>query len=416
MKKLLVCFLLIVSLCVAALCSCTGQVTPDRDNGEEDTPENGGAQIPETPEEPGEKGDQGEKIAVVRYGSYMLDAGEANYFASYYKHLFLTSLNDAGVFATDVQPFWESKAEDGRRYSEVLSESFKEYISGLLISNALFDRYSELEKTDKEKIKQLAEDKLNKYGGEAAFNRASSKYGFDYDDYKTCVEYLYKASMAQAVIFGENGENLTSFPAECEEYYKDNYSRVKLLFLRDKDIIYIDGNGEQQTRPLTDSEKAEREEAVYALSEAIKNKANNSSGPRINSDMFKYYYEKSDSEQKMFETGYYFAENAELTTAFAEEFPEIVEKSLSMKVGEYAEVKCSVGTCFIYKDSLVANAFTNKDNIYFSDFYTDALYSVYSKMLASYAEDVVFEEQFEDIDIIDIPRNYEFIIFIIRHL
>ena len=49
---------------------------------------------------------QNRKNAVARYGSYMLDVGEANYFASYYKHLFLTSLNDAGIFATDVQPFW----------------------------------------------------------------------------------------------------------------------------------------------------------------------------------------------------------------------------------------------------------------------------------------------------------------------
>ena len=350
---------------------------------------------------------QNRKNAVARYGSYMLDVGEANYFASYYKHLFLTSLNDAGIFATDVQPFWESKAEDGRTYSEVLCESFKEYISGLLISNALFDRYSELEKTDKEKIKQLAEDKLNKYGGEAAFNRAASKYGFDYDDYKTCVEYLYKASMAQMVIFGENGENLASFPTECQEYYEQNYTRVKLLFLRDKEINYIDGNGQQQTRPLTDLEKAEREEAVYALSTAIKNKETGENG-QISTDMFKFYYDKSDSDKNMYELGYYFCSNADSTEEFAEEFPEIVERSLSMKVGEYAEVKCSIGTCFIYKDSLAANAYTNKDNVYFSDFFADALYSVYSEMLATYAEDVIFEEKFEKIDIVGLPKNYEF--------
>ena len=351
--------------------------------------------------------------AVARYGSYMIDGGEANYLASYYKYRYLVGLADSGISGYDTPTFWESKSESGESYGSLLEKSFKEYVSGILVANALFEKYSKLESSDKEKIKQMKERALESYGSEEKFNEAAAKYGFDYEDYKGAVELLYKATKAQTVIFGASGEKLSSYPTECSEYYENNYSRVSLLFLRDEEIIEKDENGIVTIRPITDEERALRQEYADTLRTAIYNRVNNLDGERITPEMFELFYKKSDSDLNRYR-GYYLAKNAESTVELATQFPEIVDKAMSMKVGEYAELECSIGVCFIYKEALDKNAFTDKDNVFFSDFYSDALYSIYSDMLGVYAPDVIFSDKFSEIDVVSIPKNYQFVIGVIQ--
>lgn len=349
--------------------------------------------------------------AVARYGSYMVDEGEAVYLASYFKYRFLSGLSDSGIDSYDTEWFWESESEgEGTKtYGELLREGFEEYISGILVANALFDKYSSLEKADKEKIKTIKERAIENYGSEEKFNEAAAVYGFDYDDYSGAVELLYKATMAQIVIFGTNGEKLSSFPEECADFFGENYSRVSLLFLRDEEILVKNEDGSTTLRPITDEERAEREGYAERLRTTIYNRQNGIDGEKITPEMFEYYYKKSDSDLDMYRN-YYLAESAESTVELATAFPEVVDAALSMQVGDYKEVECSIGVCFIYKEALEDNAYTDKNNLFFSDFYSDAIYSVYSEMLALYAPDVIFADKFYGIDVVSIPKNYKFII------
>ncbi len=344
--------------------------------------------------------------SVVSYGSYMLSEGEACYFASYYKYRFLVGLSDMGIEGYDTEAFWQRESSEGVTYGELLEKSYREYLSGILVANALFDKYSDLDKTDKENIEALAEASLKNHGGEKSFNEKSARYGFDYDDYKSAVEYLYKAAAAQSEIFGKNGEKLSAFPDECADYYDKKYSRVSLMFLRDEEMLDTDENGKEILRPITEEEKKEREAIVSALRTAIENRKNGAEG-RITPEMFEYYYEKSDSDMEMYRS-YYFKDGSEATDEFASVFPEAVSASLSMQVGEFSEVDCSIGTCFIYKEELNASAFTDSENPFFSDFYSGAVKEIYSDMLALYASDVSFSERMDRVDIISLPKNYEF--------
>ncbi len=346
------------------------------------------------------------KNSVVSYGSYMLSSGEANFFASRFKNYFLVSLGSEGY---DTDWFWESESPEGKTYGTLLEEGYREYIASILVASSLFDRYAKLERSDKEIIKEITENTLERFGSEEKFNEAAAKYGFDYDDYKNAAEYLYKVNSAQTAIFGQDGSKLSSFPEECDEFYRENYSRVSLMFLRDEEIIETDENGSMYLRPITEEEKADRESYAKELRDAISNAENGTDGKRITPEMFEFYYRKSDSDMDMYRS-YYFSEYAESTSEFMTEFPEIVEKALSMKTGEYAEVECSIGICFIYKEELDTNGYTDKDNPFFSDFYSDAVYPIYSEMLSLYASDVEFSEKFESKNILSIPKNYEFAI------
>ncbi len=348
--------------------------------------------------------------SAVRYGSYMLDAGEAGYFASYFKYRFLVGL---GADAYDADWFWESASESGESYGELLERGYREYVSGILVANALFDRYSKLEKADKQYIEKLLDEAIARHGSKEKFNEKAAKYGFDFDDYETCVEYMYKATVARSAIFGNEGEKLSSFPEECTDYYTENYSRVSLLFLRDEKILEKNEDGIYAERPMTEAEREEREGYISELREAISNKHNGTDGKLITPEMFEFYYKKSDSDLDMYRS-YYLADGSAPTEELASAFPEAVEKALSMQIGEYAEVDTSIGVCFIYKEALAESGYTDKDNPFFSDFYSNAVYSIYADMLALYAPEVEFTEKLSEVNILTVPKNYEFIISISR--
>jgi hypothetical protein len=99
---------------------------------------------------------------------------------------------------------------------------------------------------DVEYLKQgLSETKelvLALYNLVKEFNEIYAEHGFDFDDFKDAAELLYKEKAVKARIYGENGENMQSFPESCDEYF-ENYSHVKLLFIRTEDKFELDSKG-----------------------------------------------------------------------------------------------------------------------------------------------------------------------------
>jgi hypothetical protein len=271
----------------------------------------------------------------------------------------------------------------------------------MLISIALFESKSSLASSDKQRIEEIAKRPLTKYGSVEEFNKVGAKYGFDYDDYRSCVELIYKATAAKSYFMGADGRKVSE--ADVEEYL-GKYSHVSLLFISDELIYEENGNGELESRPLTDSERKEREEIANRLRELIAN-------GNVSAETFEYYYPKSDSDQEMFATGYHLKMGARSTDAFAANYPQVVSKALEMNFGEFAEVECKIGSCFIYKyekaDSEAITKIDPENNPFFSDFYTDAADYAFQKMLSPEVEKVEFSKGFDAISILDIPQNYE---------
>lgn len=356
--------------------------------------------------------------AVVRYENVTADEGAVRYLASYYKMLYLRSLNSAGISAFDGEEFWNSISEEGKSYGEHFEEGFREYLASLIAANNIFLSYSKYTPEDKYRVAATVEEILKYKANNSVsdFNSMAEPYGFDHDDFSNAAALLYKAERAKEILYGINGENLKSFPEECAKYY-ETYSHVSLIFIRTEQVfeydeegkLVYDEEGNVRLRDLTEDERAERQGIIDTLTCAIEAKKNGEN-MQITPTMFENFLAKSDSDKTMNDVGYYFHGNANATREFAEAFPEVVEASLAMDKYEYRRVDCSIGVCFIYKYDLADKAYSDSDNVFFSDFYSDASDYLYGDIIETLSDYVAFSDSYGEIDLLSIPVIKDFYI------
>ena len=216
-------------------------------------------------------------------------------------------------------------------------------------------------------------------------------------------------------IYGEDGSNMKSFPAECNEYF-NTYSHVKLLFIRTEDKFKVDENGNRERDennrdiliPLTDAEKAERGEIIAKADAAIQALIDKSGDFRMTPEYFNTLITKYDEgEPYMRNTGYYFSTESSYTLEFAEENPDIVKRSLEMEIGSYSKVNYDGGVCFIYKYANSEGAYmdTSADGC-FADFYALAAENSFYEAIYDVISDVKVKDKYYSIDVTEIPYNY----------
>ena len=354
--------------------------------------------------------------AVVKYDNVTMDAGCVRYFASYYKMIYIRTLRSSGVMASDTEAFWEKTDSEGVSEGEKFKKSFDEYIASLIAAESVFTENGSYTAEDKLTVTLTAEEILEDRaeGSVSKFNAAAKKYGFDYDDFCNALAILYKSQRAQEIVYGVDGENLSAFPDQCKKYL-DTYSHVSLIFIRTEDILVKDDKGDfvydalgnPVTRKLTEEEREEREASIETLTAAID--AKNSGGDKqITPEMFEIYLKKSDGDPEMTDRGYYFNPNASATVEFSGEFPEVVEAALEMEKYEYRRVDCSIGVCFIYKYDVTSDAYTDKEDLFFSDFYKDASAYLFTEVLETIIPEVGFTDAYKEIDVLSIPLIEEF--------
>ena len=356
--------------------------------------------------------------AVVTYENVRVDAGALRYLAAYYKVTYIKALRASGVNANDDERFWNRTDESGKTYRELYTESFEGYIRALVASANVFLTYSSYTKADEASVMATVEDVLTYQAGgsEKEFNKAAEKYGFDYDDFCSAAELLYQAGKAKSVIYGNDGEAL-GYSAEESKKYFETYSHVSLLFIRTEEVFVTDdeGNlvygddGNVLTREMTEEERAERLSMIDKLTAAIESKKVGGDH-QITTQMFELYLEKSDGDAEMHEKGYYFNKNASATQEFYAEFPEIVDTALEMELYDYARVDCSIGVCFIYKYDPTDGAYSDSENLFFSDFYSDAADYLYEDILNTLSPEIRVKDKFFETDYVAIPMLSSYVI------
>ena len=356
------------------------------------------------------------KNAVVRYEGAAMDEGVANFFVSHYKSTFLDALKDSGTEAYDTEEFWNSEYYSGTTYAQYFSIYAERYLTEIIAANYLFDKYSSLKKSDKEKINYTIDEVLTfkADGSKEKFNEITADYGFDFSDFKEASKMLYKAQNMRKVVFGADGEKMVNFEEECEDYL-ENYSHVKLLFIRTetKFLLDADGNrvldddGNDTLVPLNDEEKAQRGELIKKIRDAIEGKKTNAD-IQMTPDMFNSFLENNgEGDEDMNASGYYFFGEAEYTQQFQARFPDIVSGAASMNNGEYKEVKTDFGVCFIYKYENTPSAYKNPTvDGCFSDFYANAAEFLFALSIEEVIGDItVNKDKVEKIDFVNIKSN-----------
>jgi len=359
--------------------------------------------------------------AAFKYKNITMSEELASFFVSYYKYEYISMLTRSGVTdAADTEEFWSKKCNTVNTYGEFLEYNTREYIKQILVANYIFDSYARLSAVEKRDIELAAEEILDYHadGSVEKFNEETAEFGFTYSIFHDAAEMLYKATVARDVIFGSDGAKIAQDSESCGKFLSQ-YSRVRLLFIRSADKFRVDENGKRVTGDdgqdildsLTAEEIAERAKDVADIRDAI-SAINEDGDVQMSPELFSHYQTKyaNDGDASKNTKGYYFHSNSAFSGEFAEEFPDIVKKSLDeMTVGDYAEVKTSFGTCFIYKCEPEAGAYrdTGEDSC-FRDFYELCAVYTFDVMLNELSGDVTVKDRFSNIDIIKTPYNNVF--------
>ena len=348
--------------------------------------------------------------SVMKYKGVYLKEGVANYISASYKHSFINALREEKIDVVDDESFWQSEAYSGKTYGELLTEGTEAYLMRVIIGAYLFDRNSRYTKSDKAIVERAIGEVLDfrAEGSVARFDEIGSEMGFDFDDFERAAVLLYKYEKAEELIFGEEGETLASgsFSAECNEYYKNSYSKVRIMIIRTDGVWEYDEETKKNVfRGYSDVEKERTEAAIVDIREKI-------ADGRMNEDAFIWHIENDYPTNTPNDTdGYYFSSGSSYTAQFMEEGAEdgadkIVETALSIGVGEYGECELEIGTAFIYKCALDDGAYADIGvSRFFEDFYKLAKSYVYASSTEVFFSDVKLMKKYVNTNVLTQPRN-----------
>lgn len=354
--------------------------------------------------------------AYFSYKGVTVPVGVVNYLAATRKSAFMSTLTREGVECYDKPEFWNSKNALGVEYGEVLEDEIEHYVSSVIVGAYLFDRYTSLTKEERESLKTAQSEVLEfKAGGSRAeFNRLAEPMGFDYSDFTSATELIYKYNSAKSVIFGYNGASLSGgdFTPQCDEFF-DTYSHVMLMFIRTEGRYVInEETGLSEYVEFTDGKKAEIQEEIAHIRTLINAAEEGVGDERMSPDAFLWYIlNEYNYDEKNAESGYYFAPTSSYTQEFADDAPDVVSRALALEEGHYAEaVADDLGVCFIYKYPCESGAYYKSSlSHFFGDFYADAADYLYAKEINELIEGVKIKDKFYDIDLVSLPYNYDLI-------
>lgn len=363
--------------------------------------------------------------AVISYKGITLDSGEVSYLYSYYKNEFMIYLKNNAVVPYDNEDFWneENEIEKGKTYGESLREFCEYSIKEFLVFNYIFDSGASLSSADKERIKEVTDEfLLNMDSSVEKFNLATEAYGFDFGDFKDITKMLYKYHRVRYIVENANADSIqslsSSWDERVEDYY-ETYSHVKLLFIRTEETFMLDENGNRVRDennkdiliPLSDAEKAKRQETINEVRAAISAYEENTTDIQMSPTMFNnYLVSAGEGDPTKNNVGYYFSENSAYSREFSEAFADIVNKSLEMKEKTYSEVAFDGGVCFIYKYERASAAYTDAEaGGCFSDFYVNVAVLLVEEIMAEAATKVKVKDSFYETDLVALPYNYDFV-------
>lgn len=363
--------------------------------------------------------------ALVRLKSVRISEGEAYFLLAKYKRDFLIKHHSYGS-----DEFWEKQYDEKRTYADLLREESERYLREIAIRCYLFDTLFDFEGIDEIEAKRAVIEILN-YRSEGSiekFDSTAAAYGFTYEDFSSAAILLYKAEAVQSRVFGSDGSGVLSseFKSDCDEYF-ENYSHVKLLFIRTEDKFELDENGnrvvDEETGydklvELSEAEKAERAATVSEIRAKIEAKKNNTAGVKMSREHFDYLLSAvGEGDPSRNTTGYYFSPYSDFSADFvtnpdgttSEDRLAIVKEAITMQSGSFSECAFDGGVCFIYKYENTAGAYTDTEDACFSDFASLAATAAFSKMVSELYEDVKIKERYYEIDLVALPGDNPFV-------
>lgn len=334
---------------------------------------------------------------VMKYQDKKISVNYYTYWLSSYKARLMYYYSDI----QDSEEFWNSEYAQGVTIDSFLTSNVDDYVKRYLIADYLCDYYK-ISLTDSavssidDQLAQILEDVGS--GSVSKFNSVASEYGVNYKMLRNIYIMEAKAEMVYDYII-ENQIKSTITDAVIEDYYQNNYCRLKHIYISTQFSTNYDENGDpvydadgNYTKDYTDEEKAAQIAKAAQLEAVIT--------PQNFADYVDTYNE--DPAVKNYTNGFYLSAATDYDS-------NIIKAGLTMNVGEVQKVETDYGIYFIYKCELDQGAWANNANSdFFGDIYSDVSDKLYNDLISGYYSDVqINEEVKEGISIKTVsPCNY----------
>lgn len=301
------------------------------------------------------------------YDKYQITRVQYEYWLSYYKSKFYATFVSYGYVTDDsyTEDFWDTEMTAGTTLGQMVTEHVDSKIKEMLVCLKLFDDLEIVtSKDDKNKMKSsiqsYIDDDITAVGSRSELNRQLGELGLNINSLYTIYEIEAKCLLVENQLYGDSGTNAVT-DTERENYYQDNFSRVKHILVDLNEKYVLDANGDPvldtytgyyKTEKLTDEEIAERQVKAQALYERAK-----ASGDF--EELMKEY--NDDGGMSYYTDGYFVSDGSSFDEVF-------LNAALDMKVGDVRLVKSSYGMHIIKKYPLEAGMWGSDINkTFFSD-------------------------------------------------
>ncbi len=283
---------------------------------------------------------------------------------------------------------WDQISDDGRSYNEIFTGFVKQNAMTLLCVLREFDALklklpqSEIDSIDST-MKTILRERAD--GDKAALNSELAQYGVNYDILREVYIIEAKMSYLRDYLYGAGGTEPISDNVK-NEYYNNNYARIKQIFFytANKPVTDDEGNyvynesGYVETRDYTEQELTEQKKKASSVMTSL------TAGQDFDLLMAS---QNEDDAAKTYPNGYYI-------TKASQYVKEVVDAAFSLDEGEFIMVESEYGIHIVKRLPLEENGYnlvSNED--FFSDFDENLTTEAFTARLSKYESDIKFNEE-----------------------
>ena len=290
----------------------------------------------------------------------------------------------------DTKEYWAQTLGDGMTYETYLKGIIDNTVKTNAVLLSLFNEKG-LSLTDEQtaEAEGFADDYLAAFGGdEKALNEKLAVYGLDYAKLKEVKVLEAKIQAAYDHLFGTSGSEAVT-DEDLAAYYKNNYSRVKILivnnvfeYVTDANgaIVYDTASGDAQTKLLDDAKKTEKNNLAADIEKKI------AAGEDFEALLAAH---NDDVDAAYRPNGYYICPND-----FAKFGADITNAAKELAVGGTKKIEDETGIYFIKKYDLIENGFADAtDAEQFANLYSYCLADAINGYMESYLANVTVDEK-----------------------
>lgn len=318
---------------------------------------------------------------VMTFGDSRITENQFRYWLSSYKGIYLNTYTDM----QDTAAHYRSKLDNGMTVEEYLFQSTIDNISMTLVCTELFRQAGlTVPEAVEEAVDEYINDLLTNYAGgnKNTLNAALAQYGVNMKMLREICIMQEINKLMFAYTYGENGVN-TVTEADRQQYYEENYCRVRQIYVNNSYAYELDEEGYHKTDEngnyiiieMPEEEKAKKDAVVSDIENAI------NSGEDFE-DIYSAY-----SEDQFYPNGYYL-------TRTIDYIPAVVNAAYTLEIGEITRVDSEFGTHFLMRLPLDEGAYNNTANgDFFAEFELALKEKLFMEYIESYLPEVVVNEE-----------------------